>query len=152
MRLGRGLWFSGLLSTYLCLAYSCAALSDDSTDQMKARLGSAGAGDRPTLCIRISEQELVVASKLYAEGDFEKAQAALTDVAAFAEMARDYAVQSHKHEKQSEIALRKMVRKLSDLGHTLSHEDGQQVQKTIDRLERVRDDLMISMFPKASKK
>jgi hypothetical protein len=82
----------------------------------------------------------------------EQAKAALADVVAFSESARDYAIQSRKHEKKSEIAIRKMTRKLADLKHTVSHEDQEQVQSTIDRLQRVRDDLLVAMFPKVGKK
>ena len=73
------------------------------------------------------------------------------DVAAFSELARDYAIQSRKHEKQSEIAVRKMVRKLGTLS-TRPAEDQKQIQDTIDRLQRVRDDLLAAMFPNGVKK
>ncbi len=89
---------------------------------------------------------------MYVAGDSEKAQAALADVVAYSELARDYAIQSHKHEKQSEIAIRKMVRKLTDMNHTVSHEDQAQIQDTIDRLQKIRDDLLVAMFPKVGKK
>jgi TATA-box binding protein (TBP) (component of TFIID and TFIIIB) len=67
-------------------------------------------------------------------------------------LARDYAIQAHKHEKQSEIAIRKMVRKLTDMNHTVAHEDQAAIQNTIDRLQRIRDDLLAAMFPKVGKK
>ena len=74
------------------------------------------------------------------------------DVVAFSELARDYAIQSHKREKQSEIAIRKMVRKLTNLKHSVAREDQEQIQETIDRLQRVRDDLLAAMFPNGVKK
>jgi hypothetical protein len=79
------------------------------------------------------------------------AKAALTDVVAFSELARDYAIQSHKHQKQTEIAVRKMARKLNDLKHTVAHDDQPAVQDAIDRLQRVRDDLLLAMFPHGKK-
>ena len=81
------------------------------------------------LCIEICERQLDAANRLYVAGDSDKGKAALADVTAFAELARDYAIQSHKQEKQSEIAIRKMTRKLADLKHTVSHEDQTQIQK-----------------------
>ena len=74
----------------------------------------------PLVHSRIAERQLDAADRFYVAGDSEKAQAALADVIAFSELARDYAIQSHKHEKQSEIAIRKMARKLADLKHTVS--------------------------------
>jgi hypothetical protein len=141
-------------SVLVCLLWlPCARATDkESVSDMKDRVANTKIGDRPELCLRISDRQLDAADKLYQAGESEKAQAALGDVVAFSELARDYAIQSHKHEKQSEISIRKMIRKLTDLKHTVSHEDQAQVQSTLDRLQTVRDDLLAAMFPKAGKK
>ena len=67
-------------------------------------------------------------------------------------MARDYSIQTQKHQKNSEIKIRKLTRKLSDMKHLVAHDDQELVQSTIDKLDKVRDDLLISMFPKVGKK
>lgn len=95
--------------------------------------------------------QLAEADKLYAESDPEKAQAALTDVVAYSELARDYAIQSHKYQKQSEIAVRSMSRKLNEILHSLGRQDQGVVKDAVNRLERVRDDLLNSMFKKGAK-
>jgi hypothetical protein len=140
----------------VCLLVAPSALrgSDQPTiEELKARLASTrNVADRPALCLHISERQVDEAERFYIAGDRENAQAALADVTAFAELDRDYAIQSHKHEKQSEIAIRKMARKLGDLKHTISHEDQEPVQETIDRLQRIRDELLAAMFPKGGKK
>jgi hypothetical protein len=120
--------------------------------ELKEQVANASISDRPALCVEICERELDAADRFYVAGDSEQGQAALVDVTAFAELARDYAIQTHKREKQSEIAMRKMARKLANLKHTVSVEDQGQVQKTIDRLERIRDDLLAAMFPNGVKK
>ena len=129
-----------------------SARAEPSIEELKGRAANALIADRPALCIRISERELGEADRLYVAGDSEKAQAALADVVAYSELARDYAIQAHKHEKQSEIAIRKMARKLADIKHTVSHEDQEQIQNTVDRLQQIRDDLLAAMFPKGGKK
>ncbi|MGA8439914.1 MAG: hypothetical protein WB762_35690 [Candidatus Sulfotelmatobacter sp.] len=121
-------------------------------DELKERVSGASVAERPALCIEIAERQEEAAGRLYAAGDVDKAEAALADVAAFSELARDYAIQSHKHEKQSEIAIRKMARKLLNLKHTFVREDQKQIQDTIDRLEKIRDDLLAAMFPNGVKK
>jgi hypothetical protein len=126
--------------------------AEPTIEELKQRVGNATLADRPPLCIRICERQLDAADRFYVAGDSEKAGNALTDVVAFAELARDYAIQTHKHEKPSEIAIRKMAHKLFDLKHTVSREDQQQVQNAVERLERVRDDLLLAMFPKGGKK
>ena len=92
------------------------------------------------------------ADKLYTAFDSEKAQVSLTDVVTFSELARDYSIQSHKHQKQTEIEVRKMTRKLNDLKHVVSRDEQVVVQNAIDRLQRVRDDLLLAMFPKGQKR
>jgi hypothetical protein len=126
--------------------------AEPTIEELKQRVANASLSDRPAICIRICERQLDTADKLYVAGDNEKAATALTDVVTFAELARDYAIQTHKHEKPSEIAIRKMARKLFDLKHSVAHEDQPQVQNAVDRLERVRDDLLAAMFPKGGKK
>jgi hypothetical protein len=121
-------------------------------EELKARVADSSISDRPPLCVRISERRLDEADRFYVAGDSENAKAALVDVVGFAERARDYAIQSHKHEKSCEIAIRKEARKLADLKHTVSREDQDEVQATVDRLEKVRDDLLLAMFPKGGKK
>ena len=133
------------------LCGSAKAGVEPTVEELKSRLASTGIGDRPRLCIQIAQQQLVAADKSYAAAEDEQAQAALTDVVAFSELARDYAIQSHKHQKQAEITVREMIRKLTDIVHTLPHDDQPPVQDAISRLQHVRDDLLASMFPKGAK-
>jgi hypothetical protein len=141
-----------LLMLMLVMGCTAIAAGEATLEELKNRVANATIADRPPLCIQISERQLESFSRFYAAGDNEKAQAALVDVTAFSELARDYAIQSHKHEKQIEIAIRKISRKLNGLKHTVMHEDQKQIQDTIDRLEQIRDDLLAAMFPNGVKK
>ncbi|HWW15832.1 MAG TPA: hypothetical protein VN310_14315 [Candidatus Dormibacteraeota bacterium] len=143
---------AGLIVSVLATASAMRAGEDPTIEELKVRVADAKIVDRPPLCLQISERQVGSAGRFYIAGDSEQMKAALTDVVAFSELARDYAIQSHKHEKQSEIAIRKMIRKLADLKHAVGHEEQEQVQNTIDGLQRVRDDLLIAMFPKVGKK
>jgi hypothetical protein len=133
------------------LSASAALGSEPTIEELKARLSSTSFGDRPHLCVQIAEKQLAEVDRLFAAAEIEKAQAALTDVVAFSELARDYAIQSHKHEKQTEIAVRGMIRKLTDIMHSLAHDDQAPVRDAINRLQHVRDDLFAAMFPKGAK-
>ncbi|MGH9495504.1 MAG: hypothetical protein ACRD3B_10940 [Candidatus Sulfotelmatobacter sp.] len=139
----------------LLAPWAAAALPahrDEATvEELKARLSSASVRDRPSLCVEIAEKQLTETDKLYSVSDVEKAQASLTDVVTYSEMARDYAIQSHKHQKQAEIAVRGMARKLTEILHSLGQDQQAPVKDAVTRLQRVRDDLLSSMFKKASK-
>ena len=128
-----------------------AAVVEPTVDELKARVESANVGDRPRICVQIAQKQLTETGKLYAAAEDEKAQTTLTDVVTYAELARDYAIQSHKYQKQTEIAAREMARKLTEIKHTLGRDDQAPVQDAIKRVERVRDDLLLAMFPKGAK-
>jgi hypothetical protein len=142
---------AGVVLSALFVPSALVGTEEPTIEEMKERIANASIADRPPLCLQVSERQLGAAGRFYDLGDSQQAKAALTDVVAFSELARDYAIQSHKHDKQSEIAIRKMIRKLTDLKHKISHEDQDQVQNTMDRLQRIRDDLLVAMFPKAGK-
>jgi hypothetical protein len=148
-------WAAQTLSLILFLAtiFSASANGKEATvEELKARLSDASIADRAGLCIQISELQLDAVDKLYLAGESEKGEAALVDVIAFSELARDYAIQSRKHEKQSEIAIRKMAHKLTDIKRTITFSDQKPIQDAIDRLQTIRDDLLSAMFPKGKKK
>lgn len=152
--LGHRFRFAVLLSAFaVCAALTASALPgpDPVVEAMKSRLASASIGDRPHLCLQIAEHQLAEADKLYAAADVEKAQATMTDVVAYSELARDYAIQSRKYQKQTEISVRVMTRKLTEIMHALAHDDQTPVREAINRLQRVRDDLLAAMFKKGAK-
>jgi hypothetical protein len=124
---------------------------EPTVEDLKARLATASVGDRPHLCVEIAQKQLAAVDKLYAAGDLDKGQAALADVVTYSESARDNAIQSRKYQKQSEIAVRAMTRKLTELLHSLGHDDQGPVQDAVRRLQQVRDDLLKAMFPKGAK-
>jgi signal transduction histidine kinase len=126
--------------------------AEQTLDELKARISSASTGEKPRLCLLIAQRQLEEADKAYAAVENERGQASLTDALAYTEMARDYAIESHKNEKQTEIAVRGMIRKLNDMLHTLSHEEQTPLKNAVGRLQRVRDDLLKAMFPKGGAK
>jgi hypothetical protein len=142
---------AALFALLAAWAANAPAHPQPTVEELKAKLGSAKGRERPRLCVEIAERQLDAADKLYASDDIEKAQAPLTDVATYSELARDYAIQTHKREKQTEIAVRAMARRLTDILHTLPTESQGSMKTCIVRLERVRDDLLAAMFPKGAK-
>ncbi len=142
----------GLVLAMLAMPLTVAGGEQPTLEELKGRVADASISERPALCIHVAERQLDAADRFYVAGDSEQAKAALADVVAYSGLARDYAIQSHRHEKQSEIAIRKMARKLADMKHAVSHEDQEQVESTMERLQRIRDDLLAAMFPKGIKK
>jgi len=142
----RWLW----LAAVIVLAASAPAHEAPTVEQLKARIATAQAADRVRICVEIAQKQMNEVDRLYAANDFGKAQAALNDVVAYAGLARDYAIQSRKHQKQTEIAARAMARRLDAILHTLAREDQPPVKDALDQMEHVRDDLLAAMFKKGA--
>ena len=141
-----------LLLCALATASAARAIPRDepTVEQLKAEVTAAKVGDKAKICVHIAEKQLDESDRLYAASDYQRAQADLMDVVTYAELARDYAIQSHKYEKQTEIAARGMTRKLNQILHSLGHDDQPPLEDAINRLERVRDDLQSAMFKKGA--
>ncbi|HEY6303919.1 MAG TPA: hypothetical protein VIX14_12720 [Terriglobales bacterium] len=134
----------------LCFAYGAA--KDETVAALKARFESAHPEDRPDLGMRIAQQQLRNADKLYGEGNIDQAVAAVDDVVTYSEKARDAAIQTRKHLKNVEIDVRKIAEKLRDIKRTLAFEDQAPVEQAVRRLEDVRSTLLKEMFAKETKK
>lgn len=123
------------------------ARNSDSLETLKKHLAAKRDQDRPPICLEIAEKQMEIADKLYAEGKTEPATAALEDVAIYSEQARDAAVLTGKHLKDTEITARRLQMRLVDIKRTLSFEDQAPAEKAISRLEQVRISLLKKMFP-----
>ena len=136
----------------LALGSTDGAAKDATVAELKARLESARAEDRPGLCMQIARDQLRSADTLYKDGKVAEAAAAVDDVVTYSEKARDAATQTRKHLKNVEIDVRKMAEKLRDIKRTLAFEDQLPVERAIRRLEDVRTALLQEMFTKDKKK
>ncbi len=145
------LWGTVALLALTVATARAATTSEPTVEELKARVSSLKVGDRPHLCVQIAQKQLAEADKFYTGAEVEKGQAALVDVVTYSELARDYAIQSHKYQKQSEIAVRVMARRLTEMMHSLGQDDQSPVRDAVNRLQRVRDDLLMAMFPKGAK-
>jgi len=122
------------------------AAKDETLDGLKMRAQNARPEDRPGLCLRIARQQVHSADKFYDNGQVEAARAAVEDVATYSEKARDAALTVHKHQKDVEIAVRKMAEKLRDIKRTVNIEDQPTLESAIQRLENIRTSLLQQMF------
>lgn len=134
----------------LLMAISLAAFArkDETLDELIARAESARLQDRPSLYIQIARRQAEAADKFYETDNAEAGNSALEDVVTYSDKASDAASRSGKKVKNTEIALRKMAEKFRDIKRTLPFEDQEPVQQTIDHLEKLRTDLLNTMFGK----
>ncbi len=133
---------------WLGLVAASARAADATVDDLKQRLEHTAIPEQPVLCLQIAHLQLGAAVKLYSANEPEKASDALGDVALYCERAGSAAIESRSHEKQTEISVRKMIHRLTDMRRAAVQEDQGAIKSATDRLERVRDSLLAAMFPK----
>lgn len=124
---------------------------DQIAPEIQSRIDAARPEDRPALYVQAAQSLLRLADTLYTEGKTDEARAAVGDVAIYCQKAGDAAIQSRKHMKNVEIAVRKMAEKLRDIKRTLNFEDQPPVGQAIDNLEDLRTALLKEMFRKDKK-
>lgn len=137
-----------LLVVILVLASSLPAVAREreSVEQVKAKVETASPKEKVTLALRVAEMQTDAADKLYSNGKSDEAQAALRDVVTYTEKASDAATQSGKKLKDAEITVRKISHKLADMKRSVNFDDQPPLQDAIDRLEKVRTQLLAKMF------
>jgi hypothetical protein len=139
------------LAILLAAVLPCWAKKDEALDELKSRAETASIDERPAICVRVAELQLEAADKLFTDGKADQARTALVEVSTYSEKAGDAAVKSGKKLKPTEIAIRKMAHRLRDIKRTLAFEDQGAAQEVVDRLERIRTDLLAKMFGKGEK-
>ncbi|HET7442023.1 MAG TPA: hypothetical protein VFJ47_12035 [Terriglobales bacterium] len=128
------------------------AKKEETLEELKARAAqTSNLEERAGVCVRIAEEQVKAADKLFTEGKADEGRTALEDVVGYSEKARDAATQSGKKLKPTEIAVRKMARKLHDIKRTVAFDEQAPLQEAIDHLERVRTDLLAKMFGRGEK-
>ena len=130
-----------------------ALAGNESTEQLKARADAATGGEQVKLCLEYAHHQLSDANNLFNQGEVEKGQADIREVVDYAHKAANAASTSGKHLKETEIDLRKLAKRMHDIGESLSFEDRDPVRKAVDEIEQIRSDLMVRMWgPQAEPK
>jgi hypothetical protein len=127
----------------LFLALSAVAQSD-----LKAKVDAASGGDKAKLALDYTEQAAKSADNAFKQGKDAEGSAMLKDVAQYAKVASDAAMESGKHDKEVEINLRKVVNRLVDVKNARPYDQQDAVQQTIDAVDEARNNLLEAMFKK----
>jgi hypothetical protein len=138
----------------LVLALAGASVGSElSTAELKARADASTGAEQAKLCLEYAQRQLTDANTQFNQGDVEKGMAEIREVVEYAHKAANAASASGKHLKETEIDLRKLGKRMHDIGQSLSFEDRDPVQKAVEEIEQIRSDLMIKMWgPQAEPK
>jgi hypothetical protein len=129
------------------LLLGCFALAKtESLEELKSRADNSHGGEQARLCVEYAQAELEHANDLFTQGDVDQAQAALNQVMDYVRKGAGAAKSSGKRLKQTEIELRKLEKRMKDIGSSLALDDRPPVMKSVDEIEQLRAGLLAAMF------
>jgi SpoVK/Ycf46/Vps4 family AAA+-type ATPase len=132
----------------LVVAVLFLALSAFAQKDLKSRADAASGGERAKLAVEYTEEAAKAADKAFNDGKDDEGSAKLKEVAQYAKVAADASMQSGKREKDTEIKLRKVLKRLVEVKQAQPFEQQAEVQKVIDAVQAAHDALLESMFKK----
>ena len=136
----------------LLLAAVTAAAMEDSTAELKVRFQHASGGELAKVGTELARRHVELADRFFTEGNTSKGHEAVRNAVMFAEKAGEASYKSGKRLKETEIAIRKMMKRLDDLKRALALEDRAPLDEALTRLQRQRDQLLARMFGREKRK
>src|ERR1017187_4621591 len=110
--------FRSVAAIFLLLGLAPAA--GGQAPDLKARANAAQGGEKARLCLEYAYRQLADADALFNQGEVNKAQASIREVVHYSQKAADASVSSGKQMKQTEIELRKLAKRMHDIGEALA--------------------------------
>ncbi len=134
-----------LIPVVLALTVAVTAFAQK---DLKSRADAATGAEKAKLSVEFTEDAAKAADKAFQDGKDEEGSAHLKEVVQYAKVASDSSMQAHKREKETEIGLRKVLKRLMEVKNARPVDQQDEVQKTIDAVLVVHDSLLDSMFKK----
>jgi hypothetical protein len=138
--------FARSSAALLLASLTCLAQTGETLAELKAKAAASSGGEQALLSARVAREEVELANQHFTDGKVEEGHAAVRDAVAYAAKARDAACNSRKKLKQTELAIGKTARRLSDISRTLALDDRPTVEQAVKELEHIQDQLLDAMF------
>jgi len=143
-----------LLMPMVISAWPAASHSDETPDKLRSRIAAEhDPVQRARLEVHLADMTLDQTCRQYAEGDVEKGEARLKDMLSLSEHAYDDLFSTKRDPrskpagfKESEILMRQFARKLEDLRTSLPFEDRPPVEKALERVREMHEDLLLGLM------
>jgi hypothetical protein len=134
-------------AVFLAISTFVLAATESLAD-LKSKANLAHGGDQAKFSMEYAHRLLEDSNALFTKGDVDKAQAEIREIVDYARIGANAAASSGKRQKQTEISLRELGKRMHDIGETLAFEDRGPVKEAVDEIEQVRSDLLAKMFQK----
>jgi hypothetical protein len=133
---------------------AAAGRFDETPERLRARIATEhDPVQRARLEVHLADMILDQTCKQYAEGDVEKGEASLKEMLSLSEHAYDDLFSTKRDPrskpagfKESEILMRQFARKLEDLRTSLPFEDRPPIEKALERVREMHEDLLLGLM------
>jgi len=142
-----------LMIAVCCLVLSSSVGAQNSTvDKTRERAEKAKPSDCAKVCFEAAKQLVEASNQLYEGGDVTGGLKLINDAVAYAKRGTEASIESRKNQKNAEITLRKMSKRMHDIGQSLALEDRAPVFAAEKTLNDLRDEMLAALFgtPKTS--
>src|SRR5690348_9520628 len=125
-----------------------AAPPPQGVDALKQRIEQSSPADQVKLSLDLARTQLQHMNDFYKGGDNDNARLALKDVEAYGVRAANKSAETGKHQKDTEIAVRKLSYRLSEIEKDADLDERPAIKAAIAKLDKAHDDLLAAMFKK----
>ena len=145
------------MKIWLTIAFTCLLLSvnvcaQSPVDKAKERAERAKPSDCAKVCFEAARQLVEAANQVYSGGDTAGGLKLMNDAVGYAKRGTEASIESRKNQNNAEIALRKLSKRVHEVGQSLALEDRTPVFADQKVIEDLRDQMLAALFgnPKTS--
>lgn len=120
-------------------------------DKAVARAQAADPKDCTKDCLEAARKLVDLADAYFTAGKVKDAQASMEQAGQFALKAGRDSISTKKRRKDTEIGLRKLQRRISEIEETLDVDDRPAVHQVAANISKTRSDILMSMFDEPKK-
>ncbi|MDT8066577.1 MAG: hypothetical protein ROO76_00265 [Terriglobia bacterium] len=120
-------------------------------DKAVARAETANPKDCTKDCLEAARRLVDLSDQYFTLGNVQDAHTAMNNAGRFALKAGHDSLQTKKRRKETEIGLRKLQWRISQIEETLNFDDRPSVHKIVNSISRTRSDILMSMFDQPKK-
>ncbi len=120
-------------------------------DQAVARAKAANPKDCTRDCLEAARKLVDLSDQYFTVGNVKDGHAAMDEAGRLALRAGQASIQTNKRRKDTEIGLRKLQKRVSDIEQTLDIDDRPAVHQVAVNISKARSDILMSMFDQPKK-
>jgi hypothetical protein len=120
-------------------------------DKAVARAEAAAPRDCTKDCLEAARRLVDLSDQYFTLGNVQDAHTAMNNAGRFALKAGRDSIQTKKRRKDTEIGLRKLQWRISQIEETLNFDDRASVHQIVTSISKTRSDILMSMFDQPKK-